>query len=261
VTSRVRPLTVAAVTLFREFTDPRMAAVYDALGPGRADTDFYLELAAELAASSIADIGCGTGLLACDLARRGHAVTGVDPAAAMLEVARHRPGAQRVRWIEGEASALGPRTADLAIMSGHVAQVIADDERWQATLDATHEALRPGGRVAFESRDPDARGWEAWTRRDSLRTADDGAGGEFEWWYEVTEVVGDGARVRCEVHYKFLSTGEELVSDNELRFRTRTELTQALTDAGLTVERVFGDWDRRPPGPGRPEMIFVAVRR
>jgi hypothetical protein len=24
---------VAAVTLFREFTDPRMAAVYDALGP------------------------------------------------------------------------------------------------------------------------------------------------------------------------------------------------------------------------------------
>gem|GEM_PF-7131103 len=37
------------MTLFREFTDPRMAAVYDALGPGRADTDFYLELAAELA--------------------------------------------------------------------------------------------------------------------------------------------------------------------------------------------------------------------
>ena len=55
-------------------------------------------------------------------------------------------------------------------MSGHVAQVIADDERWEATLDATREALRPGGRVAFESRDPDARGWEAWTRRDSLRT-------------------------------------------------------------------------------------------
>jgi len=23
---------------------------------------------------------------------------------------------------------------------------------------------------------------------------------------------------------------------------------------------VFGDWDRRPPGPGRPELIFVAVR-
>ena len=257
MTPRARPLTVAAVTLFREFTDPRMAAVYDALGPGRADTDFYLELAAELAASSVVDIGCGTGLLACELAQHGHQVTGVDPAAAMLAVARGRPGAGLVRWIDGEAAALDPGMADLAIMSGHVAQVIADDERWQATLDATREALRPGGRVAFESRDPAARGWEAWTRRESLRT---GTGGEFEWWYEVTEVAGDGARVRCEVHYRFLATGEELVSDNQLRFRTRTELTRALTRAGFTVERVWGDWDRRPPGPGRPELIFVAVR-
>jgi SAM-dependent methyltransferase len=248
------------VTLFREFTDPRMAAVYDALGPDRADTGFYLVLAAELAASSVVDIGCGTGLLACELARRGHAVTGVDPSAAMLDVARGRPGADLVRWIEGEAAALGGGLADLAVMSGHVAQVIADDEQWQATLDATREALRPGGRVAFESRDPAARGWEAWTRRDSLKTAVDGAGRTFEWWYEVTEVLGEGALVRCEVHYRFPATGEELVSDNELRFRTRTELTQALTGAGYAVERVFGDWDRRPPGLGTPEMIFVAVR-
>lgn len=251
---------MTAVSLFREFTDPRMAALYDALGPQRADTDFYLELAAELAASSVIDIGCGTGLLACELAQRGHTVTGVDPAAAMLEVARRRHGAGRVRWIEGEAAALGSGQADLAVMSGHVAQVIADDDRWQATLDATREALRPGGRVAFESRDPAGRGWEAWTRRASLRTARDATGGEFEWWYEVTEVAGGGARVRCEVHYRFLATGEELVSENELRFRTRNELTQALTRAGFTVERVFGDWDRRPPGPGRPEMIFVALR-
>jgi len=177
VTSRARPLTVAAVTLFREFTDPRLAAVYDALGPDRADTDFYLDLAAEPAASSVVDIGCGTGLLACELAQRGHAVTGVDPAAAMLDVARHRPGTDRVRWIEGEAAALGSGRADLAVMSGHVAQVIADDDRWEATLDAIREALRPGGWMAFESRDPDARGWEAWTRRDSHRI---GMGGEFE---------------------------------------------------------------------------------
>jgi len=78
--------------------------------------------------------------------------------------------------------------------------------------------------------------------------------------YEVTEVVGDGARVRCEVHYRFLPTGEELVSYNELRFRTRAELTQALARAGFTVERLFGDCDRRPPGRGSPEMIFIAVR-
>jgi SAM-dependent methyltransferase len=250
---------VAAVTIFREFSDPRLAAVYDALGPDRRDTDFYLGLAAELAASSVADIGCGTGLLACELASRGHAVTGVDPAAAMLGVARNRPGGDRVRWIEGGADRLDAQMADLAVMSGHVAQVIADDEDWRATLAATREALRPGGRVAFESRNPDARAWAGWTRRDSARMADDGAGGRFEWWYELTEVLGDGALVRSEVHYRFQS-GEELMSENELRFRARPELAKDLAEAGFEVERLYGDWDRRPAGPGTPELIFVAAR-
>jgi SAM-dependent methyltransferase len=260
VTSDVARLTVAGVALFREFSDPRLAVVYDALGPERADTDFYLALAAELTARSVIDLGCGTGLLACELAQRGHSVIGVDPAAAMLDVARGRPGGELVRWVEGDAARLGAHTADLVTMTGHVAQVITDDESWQATLAATHEALRPGGRVAFESRDPDARAWQAWTRQDSLRTADGGASGVFEWWYELTEVIGGGARVRSEVHYRFLSSGEELVSRNELRFRTRAELTAGLTRAGFAVQRVYGDWDRRPAGPGNPEMIVIAAR-
>jgi len=188
-------------------------------------------------------------------------VTGVDPAAAMLAVARSRPGGDRVRWIDGEATQLDQEMADLAVMTGHVAQVIADDESWQATLAAAHRALRPGGRVAFESRNPDARGWQAWTRRASLRLADDGAGGQLEWWYELTEVVGGGELVRSEVHYRFPSPAEEIISPNELRFRARATLTSQLMAAGFSVEHVFGDWDRRPAGPGTPEMIFVAVRR
>jgi hypothetical protein len=49
------------------------------------------------------------------------------------------------------------------------------------------------------------------------------------------------------------------VSENERRFRSRAEPTQALTRAGYMVERVFGHWDRRPPCPGTPEIIVVAV--
>ncbi len=265
VTSPREVRTVAAVAVFREYADPRMAAVYDALGPDRADTGFYLALAAELAARTVIDIGCGTGLLACELARRGHAVTGVDPSAAMLAIARNRPYGDLVRWIEGTADRLSEpgdlsEPADLVTLTGHVAQVITDEQSWRATLAAAHRALRPGGRVAFESRDPRARAWEAWNRRDSLHAGRDGAAGAFEWWYEVTDVIGSGARVRSEVHYRFLSSGEELVSQNELRFPARAELTQDLARAGFAVEHVFGDWDRRPAGRGSPEMIFVAAR-
>lgn len=64
------------VPTFVEYTDPRFVALYDTLNPFAADTSFYLELAKKLSASSIIDLGCGTGLLTCELAKRGYRVVG-----------------------------------------------------------------------------------------------------------------------------------------------------------------------------------------
>jgi len=160
------------MTFFEEFSDPRLVTLYDWWDPFRTDIGFYLDLAAPRPGSVILDVGCGTGLLATQLAQRGHAVTGVDPAPAMLGVARRRPGGDLVRWIEGDASCLEETGADLTLMTGHVAQIISDDGEWHATLAAIHRALRPGGRLAFESRNPRAQGWLRWTpegRRPQIR--------------------------------------------------------------------------------------------
>src|ERR671911_1404470 len=103
-----------------EFTDPRLVAVYETVNAYEPGTqpDFYLGLAAEVGARSVVDLGCGTGLLTRELALRGYEVTGVDPAPAMLEVARRRPGGDRVRWLHGDAGLLDEGRADLAVMSG-----------------------------------------------------------------------------------------------------------------------------------------------
>jgi hypothetical protein len=55
-------------------------------------------------------------------------------------------------------------------------------------------------------------------------------------------------------------TGEEVVSPIKLRFRSEEEQTESLRGAGFTVERVYGDWDRRPAGPTSRELIVVAAR-
>ena len=73
--------------------------------------------------STVLDIGCGTGTLACRLAARGLTVTGVDPAQASLDVARSKPGADRVIWLLGDATTLPPMTVDVVTMTGNVAQV------------------------------------------------------------------------------------------------------------------------------------------
>ncbi len=241
-----------------EFTDPRLVAIYDTVNPYADGTQphFYAALAAELGASSIVDLGCGTGQITCALAAQGYRMTGVDPAPGMLAVARERPHAAAVHWILGDAREIGRPAADLAIMTGHVAQLFVTDEGWAETLTSLHDALAPGGRLAFETRNPQAREWERWTREFSVAT-DDPRAGRIEAWSEVHDVA-DGI-VSYVNHYAFAATGEELVSRGRLRFRTIDELTSSLAGAGFSIERVYGDWDRRPSAPAARELIVVAA--
>jgi SAM-dependent methyltransferase len=239
------------------YVDPRLVALYDIENPRGADTDFYLRLAADLNARTILDLGCGTGLLTRELAINGRQVIGVDPAPAMLAVARRQPGAERVQWIEGTASDLGTPEADLVVMTGNVAQIFLDDAEWEATLRDIHTALRPGGCLAFESRNPDDRGWERW-HREATYEQFDSPHGPMECWLEVVNVAND--RVLFEAHNVFQATGEVVVSSSELRFRSLAEITGSLSAAGFAVEQVYGNWERGPLAGSSQVMIFVARR-
>lgn len=240
-----------------QYVDPRLVALYDIENTRGADTDFYVGLAAEIGARTILDLGCGTGLLTRELAVGERLVIGVDPATAMLAYARRQPGADRVQWVEGDSGALGTPAADLLIMTGNVAQVFLDDDTWSATLRDIHAALRPGGYLAFESRNPDDRGWERWNR-EATHEQSDSPFGPLESWLELVS-VGDGL-VRFDGHNIFHATGEALVMPSTLRFRTLAELTEFLIDAGFTVEQVYGDWKRGPLSSISRVMIFVARR-
>ena len=182
---------------------------------------------------------------------------GVDPAPAMLNVARSRPFGDRVQWIEGDASLVGDVGADLAIMTGHVAQFFLADDEWHANLVALHRALRPGGVLAFESRNPDAREWERWTR-DRTRSVDDPEAGRIDTKSVFLHIEDDV--VTYKIDYFFAATGELVVAPGRLRFRTRADLTRTLADAGFAVEHMYGDWDRQPLRAASPELIVVAVR-
>jgi SAM-dependent methyltransferase len=245
--------------LLAEFSDPRLVAIYEtvnAYDPG-TQPDFYSDLAAEIGAISIVDVGCGTGLVTRELARQGYQMTGIDPAPAMIEVARRGDDGEMVRWICGDVSEIGSPRADLAMMSGHVAQFFLTDDEWSDALTALHAALRPGGRLAFESRNPEAREWEWWSR-DERKTVEDPVAGPIETWSE-TKALNAGI-VSYMNHYVFAATGEDVVVSSRLRFRSLDELTRSLMVARFAVERVYGDWDRRPVDPATPELIVVAVR-
>jgi SAM-dependent methyltransferase len=160
--------------------------------------------------------------LACLLARRGLSVTAVDPAGASLAVAGTKPGADRVRWVHGDATDLAPLQVDLVTMTANVAQVFLTDGEWALTLQAAYAALRPGGRLVFETRDPAAKAWLEWTRERSYkRIVVPGVGG-VRSWVEVLDVGGDLVSFRGTVVFE--SDGAVLTSDSTLRFRHRDEV-------------------------------------
>jgi SAM-dependent methyltransferase len=241
-----------------EFNDPRLVAIYDTIngyGPGE-QPDFYGDLAAALQARTIVDLGCGTGLLTRTLARRGYSMIGVDPSREMLAVARREADGARVQWINGDATEIGTPGADLAVMSGHVAQFFVTDDAWSTALRALHAALRPGGTLAFESRNPDNREWDRWTR-DATLSVNDRVAGSIRTWSEVVDV--NNGVVSYDNHYVF-ATGATLVSSARLRFRTLAELSTSLADADFAIQDVYGTWASGPVAPANPELIVVAQR-
>lgn len=285
---------------YSEFSDPCLVAIYDTVNPIAEYKAFYIELAAKLAGarqvSFIVDIGCGSGQLTCELAKQGHHLIGVEPSSAMLNLARRRAATDlvaaeltatdigTVEWIHGGAQSLGQFDADLAIMTGHVAQFFLEDEIWHGALASIYKALKPGGYLVFESRNPivqpflkasrqtadqesdqesdqgsdresDHVDWPSETNR---RRVIDPVAGAVEWWFQLLSVEGD--RVLYEIHYLFEKTGEKAISTNELRFRTRGELEANLVAAGFTVECVYGNWDFQLAEADSPEFIFVAKR-
>jgi SAM-dependent methyltransferase len=187
------------------------------------------------------------------LARRGIEVIGVDPALASLDVARAKPGAERVRWIHGDATDLPPLQVDLATMTANAAQEITDPLAWQGTLRGAYAALRPGGHLVFETRDPSKRAWERWNRDSSYRVTELPGVGGVESWVELTGV--NGPLVTFRWTFVFAADGAVLTSDSTLRFRERDEIEAELLSQGYAVRDVRDAPDR----PGR-EFVFVAQR-
>ncbi|MFC6162280.1 class I SAM-dependent methyltransferase [Kribbella jiaozuonensis] len=234
------------------YGDEQLVELYDLDNPPGADHAYYRALAAD--ARKVVDFGCGTGLLTRSLVAPGRVVIGVDPSATMLDYARRQPGADAVTWIEGDFRAVEPtHDADLVISTGNTMMHVGNQAE---AFTALADALRPGGVISFESRNPAARAWEQWTREATYGERDTSVGHLVEW-LDLIEVA-DG-RVVFDAHNVF-PDGHDAVYRNTLYFRSPEAITADLAAAGFVDIMVHGNWQQEPATEDSRLLIFHATR-
>ena len=236
------------------FHDPDFTRFYDIDNPWDTDKDYCLALARD--AKSVLDLGCGTGELATALAKTRR-VTGVEPAAAMLDHARRRQGAQNVRWVEADARGVRlDETFDLVVMTGHAFQCLLTEEDQRALCATIAAHLAPGGRFIFDSRNPVVEEWKKWTPDATRRTIAVPDLGQIEAWNDARFDHASGT-VAYDTIYSEPRSGRKWQATSRLLFGEQAQIAEVIASAGLSVQRWMGDWTGGPMTPNSPEIIPV----
>ena len=105
---------------------------------------------------TVIDLGCGSGLLARELAAAGYGVLGIDISEALLDIAKERVPTAHFRRESILKVELPPCVAVAAI--GECFNYLFDEDNTEqalyALLHSIHEALDPGGLLLFDVAEP-----------------------------------------------------------------------------------------------------------
>lgn len=237
----------------RLFQDPHLVQFYDPDNGWGDDTRHCLALAEKV--ESVLDLGCGTGLLAAALGP-GRDVWGVDPAEAMLEIARKRPGGSTVTWIQADGRSIRLRRRfDLILMTGHAFQCLLTDADQSALCETIAAHLAPGGSFIFDSRNPVREEWREWVPELTRRVFDHPELGRITAWNDVS-MDAETQIVTYETIYRS-DAGSIQRASSRIRFASRDNIAARIAEAGLEVDLWLGDWHDAPFTPLAPEIIPV----
>jgi ubiquinone/menaquinone biosynthesis C-methylase UbiE len=248
----------------RLYHDAELAQFYDLDNGWGSDLAYCRTLAAT--ARSVLDLGCGTGQFAAALAQErgaGIEITAVDPAAAMLDIARRRPGGDGVTWIEADARQVRlDRQVDLVLLTGHAFQVFLTAEDRLAVLRTIAAHLAPGGRFIFDSRNPVVEEWRSWLPDQTQRRLTHPRLGSVEAWNDSTYDAATGT-VTYQTCYRCAGDGTLFSAQSRIAFPDKDSIAALIDATGLSVDRWLGSWHGEIWHTKAPEIIPIGagVRR
>ncbi len=203
-------------------------------------------LMGEVAGRRICDLACGQGRVARHLADRGARVVGIDLSAKLLEIARRHEAAEQrgIAYLQADARSLdGVADGTFDGVACHMA--LMDIPELAPTLRSVARSLRPGGWFVFAILHP------------CYHTSQSG---ETETPEGTVRTVG---RYFVEGHWRS-DTRPGPPGKVGAYHRTLSTYVNALTDAGLTLERLsepcpIGEFTDSPSLSGMSRPVWAEV--
>jgi SAM-dependent methyltransferase len=242
---------------FRSFFDAAYVEVLIDEKPPRqtrTEVNFMLRALRLPSRAKVLDVACGYGRHAGELARRGFRVVGVDLSRAMLAEARRRfaenPALRFVRRDMRRIDYRGDFDAVVSFYTSFGYFTRADNER---ALRRMARALRPGGKVLIDHRDPsyDARlPRRLWHRSGSKR-------------FVLEERQFDRRTKTTECTQLVVTAGEPWVVERRFRLQefSLLEWRRMLRRVGLRFLRAYSGYDGRRYRPASTGRLIVVAER
>ncbi len=230
------------------------------------DLEYWLALADEHG-DPILELGCGTGRVLLNLARRGHAVTGLDNSPEMLARLHAKLGAASRQQLAAAPQVVQasledfelPQRFRLALMPFNTFMHLLTTETQLAVLERIRRHLAPGGVLALDMPNPG----EAYAAQEQGLTLERTFLDGDRTVQQFSSIALDRAAQLSHITWIYDSTGPDgdlrrSLVPLTLRLTFPAEMALLLSHSGLSLAHLYGDYDRSPFADGSPRMLVLA---
>ncbi len=222
---------------------------YDDSLADRGDLPFWEAVARDWGVKGVLELGCGTGRVT-EVLTRVAPVTAIDVLIELLHRASGKAPGARLVVADLRAFSFQSRFGLIVLADDPMAHVTSTAER-ERILKLIAEHLVPGGRVVLEGLYLPSKSQRVVPARQILRS------GRAPFTVEESWKRAQDPMWTATYRYE---EGSSIVEATSLLRSWTLEEAGGLSKAGLRIDRLWGDFDRRPFGEESTRIIIVATR-